>query len=113
MDPTRATAMPSAQPRPVKAIGFMNLAIGTLLFFCGTSFVDSVFPAFTTYEPIAIDAHTVQELYDRLRRGRIEDLRTREQEEKSEPLRASIRRERLAVEAERIAVTDQIDFARI
>jgi hypothetical protein len=104
-----------APPRPglVKSIGVLNLVIGGFFFFCGTSCVNAVFPSFTTYEPIAIDARTVQEKYERFRRAKIDALQAREREAASEAERARARQERLAAEAEHQTVQDQIDLAKV
>jgi hypothetical protein len=113
MDPVVEADPALPRPRLVKTIGVLNLMIGGWLFFCGTSCVNAVFPTFTTYEPIAIDARTVQESYDQLRRDKINTLLDRERKAGNEAQRAKIRQERLAVEAEHQSVRDRIDFAAI
>src|SRR4051812_23152065 len=93
-------------PRPrtdlVKALGILNIMIGGSLFLCGagTKFVDTIFPTFTTYTSISLDARTLQDAYERDRRERIEALRAQEQKAESEADRDRIHKERRAIDAE-------------
>jgi hypothetical protein len=113
MDPVVEADPASPRPGLVKTIGVLNLVIGGWLFFCGTSCVNAVFPTFTTYEPIALDARTVQESYDQFRREKLDTLLARERGASSAAEREKVRQERLAAEAEHQAVQDRIDFAKI
>jgi hypothetical protein len=98
-----------------RALGILNVLIGGTLFLCGagTNIVDSIFPTFTTYATISLDARTLQETYERDRQERIEALRAQEKKAESEAARERIRSEVAAASSEHHDVKTVLDLPQI
>jgi hypothetical protein len=110
--PTDPPTANSAKPRPglPKTIGLLNLAFGGMFFFCGLAFLKEWGPALDQYYPEQLDAVTAQQWYTELRKMLVADLMAQEKDAPTAADRAALRAERLALEAKKPRIADQIDL---
>jgi hypothetical protein len=112
-EPEPESDAPEPLPGLLTTIGILNIVIGGALLLCGLGCLTLTAATVVRGVPLRIEPEETQAFFDEIRNEQIKSLRKQEQATATDTERDRLRKERLAVEAKHLRVTDELDFPKI
>ncbi|MHC5540157.1 hypothetical protein ACYOEI_18205 [Singulisphaera rosea] len=115
MDREPQSLEPPVKPRAelVKTIGMLNLVFGGALFLCGLGCLHPIAPILADFKPFTYETEMTQLVYEQYRGQLIGILADQEKKATDARDKARLKQERMAWEANRTKIVDQLDVKAI